>query len=248
MQVNRVKLPGEIPPSQMLVECGTCDKPVIAEPGGYVIGTAIGDHDEGIPRWTLLRCEKKHPILVIQYDWSDDQDAWHWDDPVRIYPSEDRELSFLIPEQLRQIHDEARRCYRAKAYTAAAVMSGRALEAACALNGIKEQTLQKSLVKMKELGHIDGRLGEWADTLRSVRNSAAHYDSNPITKQDAEDAIAFDEALLDYLYVLTARFEALKARREKSTGSKAHGSDSDSNTKSAAAEASPTESEPTTTA
>jgi hypothetical protein len=70
---------------------------------------------------------------------------------------------------------------------------------------------------MKEEGHIDGRLWEWAQTQRNVRNSAAHFDSNAITKQDAEDSIAFSEALLDYLYVLTARFEALKDRRVKRT-------------------------------
>jgi hypothetical protein len=98
-------------------------------------------------------------------------------------------------------------------------MSGRTLEAACALNGIKERTLQQSLVKMKEQGHIDGRLWEWAETLRAVRNAAAHYDSGVITKQDAADSIAFSEALLDYLYVLTARFEALKERRAKKPAS-----------------------------
>ena len=89
------------------------------------------------------------------------------------------------------------------------------LEAACALNGIRERTLQHSLAKMKDQGHIDGRLWEWAETLRAVRNSAAHYDTNVISKQDAEDSIAFSEALLDYLHVLTARFEALKKRRAK---------------------------------
>lgn len=67
---------------------------------------------------------------------------------------------------------------------------------------------------MKDAGHIDGRLAEWATTLRGVRNAGAHYDvKTPITAQDAEDSVAFSEALLDYLYVLTARFEALKARR-----------------------------------
>jgi hypothetical protein len=157
--------------------------------------------------------------MVLQLDWNDDYFAWQWDDPTRIYPPQDRELSTLIPGQLRQVHEEARACFRAKAYTAAAVMSGRTLEAACALNGITERTLQRSLVKMKEQGHIDGRLWEWAETLRAVRNAAAHYDSNVITKQDAEDSIAFSEALLDYLYVLTARFEALKTRRVKRSAS-----------------------------
>jgi len=42
-----------------------------------------------------------------------------------------------------------------------------------------------------------------------------------ISKQDAEDAVAFTEALLDYSYVLTARFNALKERRAKQSDQKA---------------------------
>ena len=209
------RVPSTKPPSQMLIECEKCDKPVIGIVRGYCID--VGDWENGLPgnRWTLLECDKSHPLLVLQVDPSDDPQVWHWDDPIRVYPPRDRELSSLIPEQLRQVHEEARACFRAKAYTAAAVMSGRTLEGACATHGIKERNLQQSLSKMKEEGHIDGRLWEWAQTLRNVRNSAAHFDSNTITKQDAEDSIAFSEALLDYLYVLTARFEALKDRRAK---------------------------------
>jgi hypothetical protein len=211
------EVPSMKPPSQMLVECDNCEKPVIATARGYSID--FGDWENGIPgrRWTLLECDKSHPILVLQVDPTDDPRVWHWDDPIRIYPPRDRELSSLIPEQLRQVHEEARACFHAKAYTAAAVMSGRTLEGACAAHGIKERNLQQSLSKMKEAGYIDGRLWEWAQTLRNVRNSAAHFDSNIITKQDAEDSVAFSEALLDYLYVLTARFEALKDRRAKRT-------------------------------
>ena len=73
---------------------------------------------------------------------------------------------------------------------------------------------------MKEEGLIDGRLWEWAETLRAVRNSAAHFTKEPISKQDAEDAVAFTEALLDYLYVLTTRFNALKERRAKKADKK----------------------------
>lgn len=50
---------------------------------------------------------------------------------------------------------------------------------------------------MKAEGLIDGRLAEWADQLRGVRNSAAHFNADPITRLDAEDSIAFSEALLD---------------------------------------------------
>lgn len=137
------------------------------------------------------------------------------DDPYRVYSPQDRVLSNEIPVQLRRIHQEARACIRAKAYTAAAVMSGRTLEGVCNLNNVQGSTLQSKLTRMKENGLIDGRLWDWAETLRGVRNAAAHFSEESISKQDAEDAVAFAEALLDYMYVLSARFNALKERRAK---------------------------------
>jgi hypothetical protein len=210
---------GAIPPDQMLVECAQCDKPVIGTARGFILDTSLADknapEDGPYFRYTLVECPRDHAILVIQQDTSEDFGSYNWDDPQRVYPVRYRTLSTLIPEQLRQIHEEARSCLGAKAYTAAAVMSGRTLEATCALNGITGGTLHQSLQKMKQEGLIDGRLWEWADALRTVRNSAAHYDENTISRQDAEDALAFSEALLDYLYVLSARFNSLKERRSK---------------------------------
>jgi len=220
------KLPeGAEPPGQMLVECVICEKPVIGTPRGFVIDASEIDSEmqEDVveyawPYWryTLLECESKHAVLISQMDTGEDPNAFNWDDPLRVYPVRDRQLSVVIPEQLRQIHEEARACFGAKAYTAAAVMSGRTLEAACALNGVTGRSLHQSLAKMKENGLIDGPLWEWADCLRTVRNAAAHYDGSSVSKQDAADALAFGEALLDYLYVLSARFNALKERRAKS--------------------------------
>jgi Domain of unknown function (DUF4145) len=107
----------------------------------------------------------------------------------------------------------ARRCIRAKAYKAAAVMAGRTLEGACELHKVVRGSLHARLAEMKSRGLIDGRLWEWADALRSVRNVAAHYSDKAVSRQDAEDVVAFSEALLDYLYVFTARFGKFKARR-----------------------------------
>jgi hypothetical protein len=221
---TRSLAPGAEPPVRMLAECPDCDKPLIALSRGFVVDTSQLDPDIDDPtdyagpiyRFTLLECEKNHAIVVRQIDTWEDPFSFNWDGPVRVYPARERQLSSLIPDQLRQIHDEARTCLAARAYTAAAVMAGRTLEATCSLNGIKARGLHQALSKMKEIGLIDGRLWEWADTLRTVRNSAAHFDGNTVSKQDATDALAFNEALLDYLYVLTARFNALKERRARS--------------------------------
>lgn len=42
---------------------------------------------------------------------------------------------------------------------------------------------------------IDDTLAEWADTLRTLGNIGAHYTAAVVTRQDAEDALAFAEAL-----------------------------------------------------
>ena len=195
----------------MSVECPDCDAHVVGQPRGYVIRN---DPREGLPgRWTLLRCEPEgHPLLVVQEEFGSGM-SFEEDRPHRVYPAQGRRLSDLIPRKLRNTHEEARNCFQAKAYRAAVVMCGITLEGACRLGGAKKATLQGMLEDMKNKGKIDNRLWEWAESLRHVRNSASHFNDEKVTRQDADDSLAFSEALLDYLYVLTARFEAMKQRR-----------------------------------
>lgn len=203
-------------PKPMAIVCPDCDAPVLGEPRGYMTRY---EPQEGPPeRWTLLQCPRYHPLLALQEQWSGQE--FDDDPPGRMYPPRERFLSQEIPAELREAHDEARRCFSAKAYAATVVMCGRTVEAVCTLHGVDKGTLEKSLLEMKTQQLIDGRLWEWADTLRDVRNAAAHYGNKtlaaePITRVDAQDSLAFSEALLDYLYVLAARFDAMRQRRAK---------------------------------
>lgn len=197
-------------PKEMAVHCPQCDSVGVSSPRGFL--TYYEPHEGPPERWTLLSCPQGHPLLVLQNQYSGDI-TFDEDKPYRMYPPQDRRLSDLVPSELRESHDEARRCMSAKAYTATVVMCGRTLEGACKAQGVTGRTLQESLDRLRDQGIIDGRLGDWADTLRGVRNAAAHFNDDNITRQDAEDALAYSEALLDYLYVLKARFEAMKARR-----------------------------------
>jgi Domain of unknown function (DUF4145) len=54
---------------------------------------------------------------------------------------------------------------------------------------------------MNERSVIDGRLLEWTQALRVLRNEGAHYTGTQVKRADAEDALAFAEAVLDYVYV-----------------------------------------------
>jgi hypothetical protein len=59
---------------------------------------------------------------------------------------------------------------------------------------------------------VDGVLAEWADALRVLGNQSAHFTGKEISRQDAEDSLAFAEALLDHLYVLHKRFAEFQKR------------------------------------
>lgn len=72
-------------------------------------------------------------------------------------------------------------------------------------------------MKRREL--IEGRLLDWAQELRVLGNEAAHFTGNPVSRQDAQDALELAEALMDYLYVFTAPFNEFKSRRRNSDAS-----------------------------
>jgi hypothetical protein len=72
----------------------------------------------------------------------------------------------------------------------------------------------RSLKKLADDGRIDETLAQWADALRIIGNKGAHYTGEPVAREDAEDALAFAEALLDHIYVLRQRFAQFLARLE----------------------------------
>jgi hypothetical protein len=105
-------------------------------------------------------------------------------------------------------------CFQAKAYAACVVMVRRTLEGTCADQKIKEKSLALSLKKLAADGYMDDTLAKWADALRIIGNKGAHYTGKPVAREDAEDALAFAEALLDHIYVLRHRFAQFLARIE----------------------------------
>jgi Domain of unknown function (DUF4145) len=95
-------------------------------------------------------------------------------------------------------------------------MVRRTLEGVCADHGhgvTRNKRLQDALKEMAEKGTLDGRLLTWADELRVLGNDGAHHAGSPVNREDANDALALAEAVLDYLYVLARQFENFKLRR-----------------------------------
>ena len=174
------------------------------------------DEPESIPvEWALVQCDNCHEASVQRrLDWGDGFDV---DDPWIVYP-ERRSLSRAVPEPLRHEFEEAQTCFAAKAYKATVVMVRRVLEGTCKENNVQERVLAKSLQRLKEQGLIDTTIAEWAHALRVLGNEGAHYTGRQVPRDDAEDALAFAEALLDHIYVLRKRFEKFAKRRESRRG------------------------------
>ena len=99
-------------------------------------------------------------------------------------------------------------------------MVRRAIEGLCADQGAKHGTLHRSLRELVQRNVIDERLLEWADGLRVLGNVGAHFTNQAaVSKQDASDALDLVEAMLDYVYVFSTKFEQFKARRNTTAAS-----------------------------
>lgn len=175
------------------------------------------DPDTGHPadpptEYVLIQCDRcALPSVQVREDYGNGFEA---DEPGIVYPAP-RRLSWDVPSALRTEWEEARTCFDSKAYTAAVVMVRRTLEGTCKENGTGKKTLHKGLAELRDRGLIDGTLAEWADALRVLGNEGAHYTGEPVTREDAEDALDFAEALLDHVYVFRKRFDDFIQRRSK---------------------------------
>jgi hypothetical protein len=197
----------------MLVECSEC--------GAVVNAEEIAIHEYDFPpeleffkkRVTFLNCPKcKSPLLASQ----DESDSDGWGEPLRIYPPSDRDLHHSVPKPIQEAFSEAHVCFRAKAFTAAAIMCRKTLEGICSENGVRSSgTLAAQLKKLKDDGIIENRLFEWAEELRTIGNEAAHGVEFVVSKADARDTLEFTEALIEYVFTYRHKFDQFKKRRAK---------------------------------
>ncbi|WP_074475405.1 DUF4145 domain-containing protein [Micromonospora carbonacea] len=158
----------------------------------------------------LSACEHCDDLVIVAREHFDTN---IYDDPVILWPPQERTLNPAIPEALRATHSEARTCYKAKAYRATVVMVRRILEGVCIENGLTGSNLHRNLEALKTQSVIDAKLLEWAHGLRAIGNIGAHYTPANVSRQDADDALQLSEAIMDYIYVFTAKFEQFQHRK-----------------------------------
>jgi len=189
----------------MLIECATCESRVDAKEVGQYDTSDEETNSRG--RMVFLQCSScSGPLVAYQ-----DTDEEGWSKPRRVYPSE-REVSPVVPAEIRKSFQEAQRCLQAKCFLAAALMCRRTLETVCR-HYVPARTLAEGLRKLEEKDIIDKTLLKWADALREDGNLAAHGVDANFSREDASDVVDFTEAILDYVFVLHDRFEQYQARR-----------------------------------
>jgi hypothetical protein len=131
-----------------------------------------------------------------------------------VFPTE-RTVTVTLPPKVDQSFREALRCELAGAPLAAAVMVRRTLEAIGLEFAPNTKPLFKALHVMKDKGLISDELAQWGDALRFIGNIGAHPTGEVVAAQDAREALDFLQAIVETIYVLRPKFQAMKARREK---------------------------------
>lgn len=197
----------------MIIECPHCESKVDAIEKGEV-----EDNDPEYPfpyKTVLVECPIcKSPLLGNTELIQTGVDTWEWDSLGRLWPQQDSEIDQEIPEIARNSLIEAKICFKAKAFSACAVMCGRTIEGVCKHHSTKGKTLASVLKDLKEKDIIDNRIYEWGEALRKHRNIGAHATSEKISKEDAKDLLDFSTAICEYVFVLNEKFNRFNERNK----------------------------------
>jgi hypothetical protein len=206
----------------MIIDCPHCESKV----DGKVIGQHIsyGKEDPYPFKVVLLECPVcKEPLLGYQ-EFGPDLEEWITGG--RLWPKPANSSRWLLPSDVGDSLEEAEKCYNARAYSACAVMCGRSLEALCQNYQTKSKTIAGGLKELRERKIIDDRLYQWGEALRQQRNLGAHATGEKITKEDARDILDFANAICEYVFILSEKFEKFKKRQEKKAEANQRKSDS----------------------
>jgi endogenous inhibitor of DNA gyrase (YacG/DUF329 family) len=193
--------------------CPHCDKAAEATVRGLAVANSVSTAgaEPALPtEFAMIQCTRcQLPSIQVREDRGRGFDS---DDPTVLFPAP-RRLSQEVPRPLRQEWEEAQSCFRNKLYTATAVMVRRTVEGVAKQQGVTERTLAESMRKLRSLGRIDSTLSSWADGLKVISSQSPHLADTTVSRQDAEDALSFAEAVLDHIYVLRRRFDEFQSRR-----------------------------------
>ncbi|SRR6266851_1205247 len=199
----------------MIIECSYCEASVDARVVAQHTDPYNPEEDPSEFRVSLLACPLcNNSLLAGQYLAAKTERGEFWDDLHRLWPAPKESLSWHIPDLVSTSLEEANACFKARAFSACAVMCGRSLEGICRHFETKSKYLGEGLKELRDRGIIDGRLLQWAVELQKSRNLSAHATGEKFTKVDAQDLLDFKNAICEYTFVLTAKFDEFMKRRK----------------------------------
>jgi hypothetical protein len=150
-------------------------------------------------------------------------EPWDWDPIPQVYPAA-RTVDADLPPRVDESFREAMQCEVAGAPLATAVMVRRTLEAIGREFAPDAKPLFRALHVMKDKGLISDELAQWGDALRFIGNIGAHPTDDVVTAQDGREALDFLIAIVETIYVLRPKFQAMKSRRERTKSEPPEGS------------------------
>lgn len=199
----------------MLVECPHCDARVHAKILAEREYFPYAETDEFDPhKIVFLECPSCSNTLLGLSMMSHVGNDNSWEQPERLWPEPSRPYDPSVPQLVRSALQDASRCFQAGVFSACAVMCGRAIEAICH-EKTGAETLSTGLKRLRDQNIIDDRLFTWGDALRKERNMGAHASIESPSRQDARDILDFAWAIVDYVYILTAKFSAYENRKKQ---------------------------------
>jgi hypothetical protein len=198
----------------MIIECPTCEaKTECLERGAVDVDL---DHVDTPTKFVLLECKVcQGPLLGITEIVQTGHDEWEWEPARRLWPVPEKDLDDAIPDIAKVSLVEAKICFKAQAFSACAVMCGRAIEGVCMHHDPSTRSLAGGLKKLRDAGLIDERIYTWGEALRENRNLGAHATTDKVSRADAQDLLDFSLAICEYVFVLHEKFERFQKRRAK---------------------------------
>jgi hypothetical protein len=208
------------------VFCPSCNMliaaKVIAEGNGGFRSNAINPLDEvdaeyhGEHYYVCLCGRCNQPFLIRQSLFGVPAEFETVTDEEILYPNEKKLPLGGVPKTIKTAYDQAARSFAASLFEPCVLMCRKCLEATSKKLGAKGRNLNSKLKNLYDGGQIDSRLLNWAHEIRLIGNEAAHDVDTKVTKRDARDILDFTEAILIYIFSLTTRFDAFRARRDRS--------------------------------
>jgi hypothetical protein len=156
-------------------------------------------------------CAECHRPAILEFT---ERAQDEFDFVSQAYPPLDTGIPYKLPPKVEESYREARLCQRAGSHIATAVMVRRTLEAVAREFSQNSRNLVAALGAMHNQGVISNELALWGDQLRFLGNVGAHPTNDRVTALDAKEAVEFLEAIVETIYYLRPKFQAMKARRE----------------------------------